>query len=127
MRPSATIQLTTMELVTGKPNGLAISTAFCEGPSSSCLVATAVGEAAATLADVAGEPFDSPFTAKAHTAPRHRNRTVRSSDVALFFNCPTPQNPSRFHSPTSALTYAFRSPIQRLRRCWRYCTLGRGS
>ena len=32
MRPSATIQVTTIELVTGKPNGRAISTAFCDRP-----------------------------------------------------------------------------------------------
>ena len=30
MRPSATIQVTTIELVIGKPNGLAISSAFGE-------------------------------------------------------------------------------------------------
>src|SRR5271154_3319464 len=35
MRPSATIQLTAIELVTGKPKGLAISTALCERPCSS--------------------------------------------------------------------------------------------
>src|SRR5271155_3426403 len=33
MRPTATIQLATIELVIGKPNGLAISTAFCDGLS----------------------------------------------------------------------------------------------
>ena len=30
MSPMATIQVTTIELVTGKPNGRAISTALCE-------------------------------------------------------------------------------------------------
>src|SRR5262249_52836628 len=34
MRPMATIQLTIIELVMGKPRGLAISTAFCAGPVS---------------------------------------------------------------------------------------------
>src|SRR5215469_3091648 len=34
MSATATIQLTTMELVIGKPNILAISTGFCEGPCS---------------------------------------------------------------------------------------------
>ena len=32
IRPAATIQVTTIEFVIGKPNGLAISTAFCDRP-----------------------------------------------------------------------------------------------
>ena len=32
IRPTATIQVTTIEFVIGKPNGLAISTAFCDRP-----------------------------------------------------------------------------------------------
>ena len=32
--PTATIHVTTMELVIGKPNGRAISTAFCDRPCS---------------------------------------------------------------------------------------------
>ena len=32
MRPTATIQVTTIEFVIGKPNGLPISTAFCDRP-----------------------------------------------------------------------------------------------
>jgi hypothetical protein len=35
INPAATIQLTTIELVIGKPRGLAISTAFLDRPCSS--------------------------------------------------------------------------------------------
>ena len=43
MRPKATIQLTTMELVMGKPNGRAISTALADRPCSSELDGSVAG------------------------------------------------------------------------------------
>src|SRR4030095_16782596 len=64
MSPTATIQLTTMELVSGKPKGRAISTAFCDRPCSSSgttgrrsfcpglpWLATPLAEAAETTSD----------------------------------------------------------------------------
>src|SRR5260221_2108368 len=46
IRPSATIQVTTMELVIGNPKGRAISTALWGKPFSAC--ASAAGEEAAS-------------------------------------------------------------------------------
>jgi hypothetical protein len=50
MRPNATIQLTAIELVIGKPNGRPISTAFLGKPCSG----SAVSEEAMESAEVAG-------------------------------------------------------------------------
>src|SRR5208283_2532010 len=83
MRPTATIQVTTIEFVIGKPNGLAISTAFCERPGSSCSGTIALGPAdPAATADIA-ELFVS-FTSKAnaHVAARHRTTDAKKSALS---------------------------------------------
>ena len=64
IRPTATIQVTTIELVIGKPNGRAISTAFCDRPCS----AGAWAAASATV--------DQPRTATA-MAVESRRRALR--------------------------------------------------
>src|SRR4030095_706953 len=53
MRPSATIQVTTIELVTGRPNGRAISTALCESRWCSCASTVSVAHQATATVDVA--------------------------------------------------------------------------
>jgi hypothetical protein len=86
MRPTAMNQLTTIEFVMGKPNGLAISTGFCDGPRSSVSgVAVVVLAGAAALVDVVEALFKSAFTANAHAAPSERNRAIRSSNINLAF------------------------------------------
>src|SRR6266704_6479831 len=85
MNPTATTQLTAMELVMGKPNGLAISTGFCVGPCSGSSCASVSGLACALGADVAEAMPDSALTAKAQSAPRHINTAAESSDISLVF------------------------------------------
>src|SRR6266850_13905 len=96
MSPIATIQLTTMELVMGKPNGLAISTAFCDGPCSSCSGVVADGEAEATALAATCEPLlDCVFTANAQSAPRHMETAVMTSAISLVFKLGKTSHPVR--------------------------------
>src|SRR5262245_28564263 len=96
MRPSATIQVATREFVTGKPNGLAISTAFCEGPcSSGTAVADPVGSTA--LVEIAEAVLSSTFVAKAQTVPRHMTTATKSTDISLFFNLARPRHSDPSH------------------------------
>src|SRR5215813_1962144 len=86
MRPTATIQLTTIELVIGKPKGLAISTAFCDGPCSTCWSGTAGPRfCSRALAEITEAFCDSAFTAKAQSASEHMNAAVQSSNISLGF------------------------------------------
>src|SRR5262245_22535605 len=87
MRPRATIQLTTIEFVMGKPKGLAISTAFCVGPCSASSVAAAAALACPPVwADVAEAPPTSALTANAQRAVTHMKMAVKSSDASFVFN-----------------------------------------
>jgi hypothetical protein len=83
MSPTATIQLTTMELVMGNPNILAISTGFCEGP---CSVSSGVTDTAlactAVSADVA--ELSPAWAALALSAPRQITAAAKS-DISLVF------------------------------------------
>src|SRR5262249_44191296 len=128
MRPSATIQVATMEFVTGKPNGRAISTAFCEGPCSAGMaVADPAGSTA--LVEIAEAFLSSAFMAKAQPAPRHIKTATQSADMSLVFNLVRPRHsvPSHFHSQ---LLPCFKHPgfqSRCLLLVLRYCTLGRGT
>src|SRR5215467_10561433 len=87
MRLTATIQLTTIELVIGKPNGLAISTAFCVGPcSASSGVALSAWPCVPVRADVAGMFPVFALTGNAQSAVTNMKMAVKSRDASLVFN-----------------------------------------
>ena len=84
IKPSATIQETTIELVIGKPKGRAISTAICDRP---CCSAEMTGRRsfcselpwlATPLADVPGTTSDEPFTANVKPELKPANRAARN-------------------------------------------------
>src|SRR6266478_7949625 len=86
MRATATIQLTTIELVMGKPNGLAISTAFCERPGSSCSAPAGVDPGGSVVLDDMVESLVNFASATdAHVAPTNMNTKLRSSAIRAVF------------------------------------------
>src|SRR5215467_7273359 len=87
IRPTATIQLTTIELVTGKPKGLAISAAFCDGPCSTCSSCVAgAGLCSRILAEITEASCEFAFAAKVQSTPTHMKKAVQSSVISLVFN-----------------------------------------
>src|SRR5437773_5250909 len=92
MRSSATIQVTTIELVTGNPNGRAISTAFCDSPCSS----------AAAAATVAPAPTIHAVTPHRLTLLLH----LRITSPTLHRACHRPHPPSAMGRATRAIPTA---------------------
>src|SRR5208282_567267 len=87
MSPTATIQLTTMELVTGNPKTLAISTGFCEGP---CSVSSGVTDTtlACTAAPADVAELSPACAALALSAPRQITAAAKI-DISLVLKSST--------------------------------------
>src|SRR5262249_34749640 len=115
MRPRATIQLTTIEFVMGKPNGLAISTAFCVGPcsASSVLAASTLDDVPVWADVVVAFPWPA-LTANAPRLARNMKIAVRSSDAKLAFNLGR-ASAAVSHTEDSASNW--RDVAPRLNRC----------
>src|SRR5262245_26523922 len=79
IRLRATTQLTTIELLIGKPNRRPISTAFCDGPCSTCPGIAVGPPGSATLAGVVETPSDLAPAANVEPALRPRNAAIKSS------------------------------------------------
>jgi hypothetical protein len=90
MRATATIQLTTIELVMGKPNGLAISVAFCDSPSSwSCGAVLAGFICSASLAASAERVGVPVFIAEEASGLKLKTAIARAINVNLVLNLNT--------------------------------------
>ena len=73
IRPSATIQVTIMEFVTGKPKGRAISTAFCDKPCSAAALRLRFRrEHQAGARRHKGGNQEEPYPSRRHTGVDHR-------------------------------------------------------
>ena len=100
INPAVTIQVTTMELVIGKPKGRAISPAFLDRPcsSGSTMAAgkrpcSAFPWPATLFADVADPTWASSFRANVKSAPGIMNKAAKSSSgnpVFRPFHLPLP-------------------------------------
>ena len=103
INPTATIQLTTIELVIGKPKGRAISTAFCDSACSSVgaiasgkLPCSAFPWPSTSFADVADPACAASFRANVKSASRLKSKVAKSSSANLISSLSRTSRPRIF-------------------------------
>jgi hypothetical protein len=103
IKPTATSQLTTIELVIGKPKGRAISTAFWGRPCSSIsgiaagkLPCSAFPWPATSFADVTDSACAASFRANVKSASKLKSKAAKSSSANLICSLSRTSRPRIF-------------------------------